>query len=204
MVLGAVGAFLPSVELRLGGKSVSRRTELSLYTASRDRDRLRRLLVAYHASSRRKLGGDIVRTVAPHVGGRVRGALDDARDALDTLDETSDDDVRTAGLIFTGVLAALLALEVLTILLVFPSLMRDRFGRGPVVAALVASVLVTAIAVALHLACREAVWRANDEVGRSALALAPGAYVLPLAALVGLGAAIALMVKQGRAATGFR
>ena len=195
-MLGAVGAFLPSVELQLAGKSVSRRTQISLYTASRDRDVVRKLLATYHASSKRQLGADVIRQVSPHVGGRVRSALEDARDAMDTLDDTSDDDVRTAGTVFTASLAALLALDGLMILLVFPQLMRGSYRRGPLVAALVASVLAAAVAVALHLACRHAVWQANDEVGRTTLVLAAGAYVIPLAALVGLGAAIALAARR--------
>jgi hypothetical protein len=180
-VLGAVGVVLPSVELQLAGKSVSRRTQISLYTASRDRELVRRLVAAYHASSNRKVSGDLVRTATPRVGGRLRSALQDARDAMDTLDDTSDDDIRTAGTVFTVALAALLALDALMILLVFPSVMRGSLRRGPLIGALVASLLVTAIAIALHLACREAVWRANDEVGRTTVALAAGAYVIPLA-----------------------
>jgi hypothetical protein len=199
-VLGAIGVFLPSVELQLGGTSVSRRTRISLYTASRDRDLVRRLIAAYHTSSKRKLSGDLVRTVSPRVGGRVRSVLEDARDAMDMLDDTSDDDVRTAGAGFTAALAALLALDAVMILLVFPSLMRGTFRRGPLIGALVASLLATAIAGALHLACREAVWRANDEVGVTTVALAAGAYVIPLAALVNLAAAIALLRRRRPAA----
>ncbi|HZJ65831.1 MAG TPA: hypothetical protein VFD36_20110 [Kofleriaceae bacterium] len=198
-VVGAVGVFLPSIELQLAGKAVSRRTQISLYTASRDRELVRKLVVAYHASSKRQLGGEVLRKVTPHVGGRVRGALDDARDAMDALDDTSDDDVRTAAIVFTAALAALLALDGLMILLVFPQLMRGAFRRGPLIAALAASVLAAAIAVALHVACREAIWQANDEVGRTTLALAAGAYVIPLSALTGLGAAIALLVRRGGA-----
>lgn len=199
-VLGAVGVFLPSVELQLGGKSVSRRTRISLYTASHDRELVRRLIAAYHTSSKRKLSSDIVRTVSPRVGGRVRSVLEDARDAMDTLDDTSDDDVRTAGAAFTAALAALLALDAAMILLVFPSLMRGSFRRGPLIGALVASLLATAVAAALHVTCREAVWRANDEVGVTTVALAAGAYVIPLAALVNLAAAITLLRRRRHAA----
>src|SRR4029079_11805602 len=185
-VLGAIGVFLPSIEVQLGGQSVSPRTEISLYPGSRNRELARRLVAAYHASERRKLGRDIVRTVSPRVGGRVRSVLEDARDALDTLDDTRDDDVRTAGIVFTGALIALLAVDALMILLVFPPLMRGSFRPGTLIAALATSMVGTAIALALHLACRVVVWRANDEVGASTLALAAGAYVIPAAALVGL------------------
>lgn len=199
-VLGALAVFLPSVELRLGGTSVSKRTQVSLYTASRDRELVRHLIAAYHASSKRKLSGDIVRTVSPRVGGRMRSVLEDARDAMEALDDTSDNDVRTAGIVFTAALATLLALDGAMILLVFPSLMRGTFRRGPLIGALAASLLATAIAGALHLACREAVWRANDEVGVTAVALSAGAYVIPLAALVNLAAAITLLRRRRHAA----
>jgi hypothetical protein len=82
------------------------------------------------------------------------------------------------------------------ILLVIPQLMRASYRRGPLVAGLVTSVLAAAVAVALHIACRYAIWQANDEVGRTTLVLAAGAYVIPLAALLGLGAAIALVVRR--------
>jgi hypothetical protein len=194
--VGAVGVFLPSIEVRLGGKSVSRRTEISLYTASRNRELARRLVVAYHASEKRKLGGDIVRTVSPRVGGRARSVLEDARDAMDALDDTRDDDVRTAGIVFTVALIALLAIDGLMILLVFPPLMRGSFRLPTLIAALATSVLGTAIALAMHLGCRIVVWRANDEVGTSTLALGPGAYVIPAAALLGFGAVIVLIRRR--------
>jgi hypothetical protein len=52
-------------------------------------------------------------------------------------------------------------------------LLAHRVALGRHIAALFASLLAAAIAVALHLACREVVSEANDEVGRSALALGP-------------------------------
>ena len=197
--LGAVGVFLPSIELQLRGSSVSRRTQLSLYAASRDRELVRRVVAAYHHSARRQVGAEIVRTVSPRVGGRVRGALDDARDAMDTLDDTSDDDLGTAGTVFAITVWGLLGLDALMILIVFPQLMRGAYQRGRLIAALIAALVATAIALALHIACREAIWQANDDVGRTALGLAAGAYAIPLAALGALAAAIVLLRRRRRA-----
>lgn len=196
--LGAVGVFLPSIELRLQGSSVSKRTDRSLYQIASDRQLARRLLAMYRKSAKRRVGGEIVRTVTPRIHGHARGALDDARDAMDTLDDVSDDDVRTAGIVLIAALATLLGLDVLMAGLVFGELMRGSFRRGRHVAALLASLLVTAIAIVLHLACREAVWQANDEVSRTVLSLGPGAYVVPAAAIAAFFVAIILVAKRRR------
>lgn len=195
-VLGAIAVFMPSIELRLGGSAVSKRTQLSLHAASTDRELVRRLLAAYHRAPSRRTGAQIVRAVAPRASGRARAALDNTRDAMATLDEVSDDDVRTAGTVFTVALWTLLGLDAAMAGLVFVELMRGGYRRGRLAAALVASALVAVIAVALHVACRQAVGEANDEVGRSALVLAAGAYVVPLAAIAGLAAATALVVRR--------
>jgi hypothetical protein len=93
--------------------------------------------------------------------------LGDARDAVDTLDDVSEDDVRTAGTWFAVALGVLLALDAAIALVVFTQLMSGAYRRSRMVAALVGSVLVAAIAIALHALCRVAVWEANDEIGRS-------------------------------------
>lgn len=201
-VLGSAGVFLPSIELQLRGSAVSRRTELSLYRIAADRKTARHLLAMYRSSSKRQLGAKLLHTVSPRVGGRVRAALDDARDAMDTLDDVSDDDARLAGIVLIAALGALLGLEAIAAALVFGELMRGSFRRGRHAAALIAAVLVTAIAVALHLACREIVWEANDEVSRTVLTLGPGAYVLPIAAIAGFFLAIVLVAKRRTAAAG--
>jgi hypothetical protein len=199
--LGIVGAFLPSVELELRGTAVSERTQLSLYEASSNRERVRELIAAYHRSTRRELGGDVLRAASQRTAGRLRGAIDGARDAMETLDYVSEDDVRTAGTIFTVTLWSLLGLEALIVLLVFPQLMRGSYRRARLVAALATAVVVAAIAIALHAACREAVAQANAEVGGTTLALAAGAYVIPLAAVAALVAAVVLIVRSRRAAS---
>jgi hypothetical protein len=196
--LGAIAVFLPSIELRLRGSAISKRTQLSLYTAGGERALVRRLLAGYHGSSKRHVGAKIMRTVSPRVGGRVRAALDDAHDAMDTLDEVTDDDVRTAGTLVTVTLWTLLGLDALMIAQVFTELMRGAYRRSRLIAALVLSVAVTAIAIAVHIVCREVVWQANDEVGGNALALRLGAYVIPIAAVAGLLTAIVLVARRRR------
>ena len=191
--LVALGVFLPSLELRPGGAAISKRAELSLHAISRDRHLVRRLLAAYHGSARRQLGGKLVRGVVPRIAGRPRAALEDARDAMDTLDGLSDDDVKTAGTALTVTLWALIGLEAVLIALVFGELMRGTFRRSRAALALIGALLATAVAIALHLACREAAWQANDEVGRTIVTLGPGAYVLPIAAIAALVAAVVLV-----------
>jgi hypothetical protein len=203
--LGAVGVFLPSIELRLGGSSVSKRTELSLYRIASDRELARRLLAMYRGSSKRRVGADLVRTVSPRVGGRIRATLADVRDAMDTLDEVSDHDAWTAGTVLVAALCALLGLEAIIAGLLVGELVRGSRRRGRYIAALIASVLAAAIALALHLACREAIWQANDEVSHAILSLGPGAYVVPGAAIAALILAIAIVRRlpgQYRVRTG--
>jgi hypothetical protein len=194
--LGIVGAFLPSVELTLRGQAVSERTQVSLYEASANRERVRELMDAYRRSARRELGGDLLRAASQRTSGRLRGAIDGARDAMDTLDHVGEDEVRTAGTLFTVTLWSLLGLEALIVVLMFPQLIRGSYGRGRLVAALATAVVVAAIA--LHAACREAVAQANAELGRTTLVLAAGAYVIPLAAVAALVAALILVVHAGR------
>jgi hypothetical protein len=194
--LVAIGVFLPSIDVQLGGRAVTKRAQLSLYAASTDRELVRKLIASYHRSGKRQLGSELVRTVTPRASGRPRAALEDARDAMAALDGVSDDDARTAGTIFTVVLWTLLGLDAVMAGLVFGELMRGAYRRGRLIAALAASVVVAAIAVALHLACREAVWEANDEVGHTAVVLAAGAYAIPVAAVAGLVAAIVLVVRR--------
>ncbi|HEU4732790.1 MAG TPA: hypothetical protein VFT22_33070 [Kofleriaceae bacterium] len=195
--LGAASVFLPSVALVVGDVAGAR-AQLSLYKASTDRAQVRRFIAAYHVSAQRQIGARILHKLTPRTSGRPRAALEDARDAMATLDEVSDDDVRTATTLFAVALWSLLGLDVASAILVFSELMRGRHRRGRLALALAGAVIGTAIAVAFHVACREAVGEANDELGRAALVLASGAYVLPAAALGSLVAAIVLVAKRRR------
>jgi hypothetical protein len=200
-VLVAAAVFLPSLNLRVGGASVSKRTERSLHQVSSDRATIHRMLVAYHGSGQRKLGSKIVRAVTPRITGRPRAALEDARDAMDTLDGVADDDIKSAGTILTITLWALIGLEATLVLLVFGQLGRGSFRRGRMVLALLGSIVAAGVAIALHIVCREAVWQVNDEVGRTIVTLGPGIYVMPIAAIAALVAAVVLVAHRAPAPT---
>jgi hypothetical protein len=197
-VLCAITAFVPSVELRIAGRAVSKRTRLSLYTASTDRELVGRLLAAYHRSARRKTGGDVVRAVSPKLHGKARAALDDVVDAMDTLDDTSDADVRAAGIAFTIALWTLIGVSAAMALVVVIELTRGSFRRGRLILGLAMALLVTAIAISLRVACGIAVWEANDEVGRTIVSLAIGAHLMPAAALSATVAASLLVAFTSR------
>ena len=194
--LVAAAIFVPSLDLRVGGATVSKRAERSLHQVSGDRALIHRMLVAYHGSAKRKIGTKIVRAVTPRTSGRSRAALEDARDAMDTLDDVTDDDIKHAGTILTMTLWALIGLEAALALLVFTQLMRGTFQRWRLVLALMGALVVAAVAIALHLVLREAVWQVNDEVSRTILVLGPGAYALPLAAIAALVAAVVLVARR--------
>jgi hypothetical protein len=194
--LVAVAIFLPSLDLRVNGGPVSKRTERSLHQVSSDRALIHRMLVAYHGSAKRKVATKIVRAVTPRAAGRSRAALEDARDAMDTLDDVTDDDIKHAGTALTITLWALIGLEAALVLLVFPQLMSGTFRRGRLVLALLGALVIAAVAIALHLVLREAVWQVNDEVSHTILVLGPGAYALPLAAIAALIAAVVLVARR--------
>jgi hypothetical protein len=194
--LAGAGVFLPAIELRLQGSAVSKRTTLSLYKIASDRQLARRFLVTYRHSAHRRIGAEIVRSVTPHMRGRTGAALAQARDAMDALDDVSDDDVRTAGIVLIAALCALIGLDAIMVGLVFGELIRGSYRRGRHVAALLASLAVTALAIALHVVCREAVWEANNEVSRTVLTLGPGAYVIPAAAVAAFFTAIVLVARR--------
>jgi hypothetical protein len=197
-MVAALGLFMPCLEVRLHGALLSKRTSLSLYSANKHEDLVRKLLSAYRGSSRRHVGGAMIDAAKGHVGGRLGGMLGDARDAMDTLDDISDDDVKAAGTALTVTLWTFLALSATLIALVFVETMRGAYRRSRLVAAVALAVLLAAIAVVLHIAFREVVFEANDELGGDSVQLAVAAYIIPLGALASLSSAIVLLVRRGR------
>lgn len=193
--LGVVALFLPSLRVEVRGAALSKRTEISLYRISADRAVARRLFAAYHRSEPRKLGERMLHKVAPRIGGRARGVIDDARDAMDTLDGIDDRDVKNAGVAYTIGLWTLLALEALLISAVFVQLMRGGPRRGAMIAVAIGALVVAAASIAVHAGCREVAWQANDEVGARVLSIAIGAYLVPLAGVAAFLASIALVAK---------
>jgi len=203
--LSALGVFLPSVELELAGKAVSKRTSLSLYRANTDRDVARKLIAGYERNTKKRFGAAILTAIMPHTSGHVNEALDDATSAMSTLDGISEDDVKTGGLVFAITLYVFLGLHALMAGLVFRQLMSEVWRRKQIIVALVVAVLVAAIAIGTCLVAREVVWQANDELGFHALGTGIGAYLTPCAALAGLaalGTVLVLHVRTARRAVG--
>lgn len=197
-MVAALGLFMPCLEVRLHGAVVSKRTSLSLYSANKHEDLVRKLLSAYRGSSRRHLGAAAIDAAKAHVHGRLGGMLGDARDAMDTLDDISDDDVRTAGAALAITLWTFLGLSAALIALVFVETMRGNYRRSRLVIALVVTVVIAAAAIGLHVLLREVAFEANDELGSDTVQLAVGAYLIPVAALGSVASAIALLVRRSR------
>jgi hypothetical protein len=200
----ALGMFVPAFEVRVAGHVVSKRATLSLHKAAGDRELVRRLLAGFRASGGRRVGDKLVSIARPHAGSRLRGYLEDASDAMDTLSGVSDEDVRTYGTIFAIVVWGFLALDALMAAFVFVDVVGGRFRRGHLIVAIVLGVLVAAIAIAIRWGCGEAVAAANDELGAQALWLGSAPTVLVVGAIGAVVAAIATLVlhlRAGRDAT---
>jgi hypothetical protein len=196
-VLGAIGVILPSFELDIHGLRLGRKTSLSLYQAHRDRDFVRRALAAYRRYGRRQQLEDLTGAkLPPQLADRAH--LGDAHDAMTSLDAVSDDDVKSADRILAIAIWAFLALQAITAGLVFAGNVRGEHRRGALIGALALAVVVAAAAIAIHIACRQVVWEANDDLGYAAFGLALGAYVIPVASIGTVIAGIALLVQRKR------
>jgi len=194
-VLSITAIFVPAVELHLSGGAVSRKTSLSLYQLSTSRDLVRSYLRAYKRAPGKKLGEGLASALMPRVGKGLRGHLDDVHDAMTTLDEVEDKDVVLVGRILTATVWTLLVLLAVMAGLTFADTMRGAFRRNRAIAGVALGVVTSALAIAALLAVREAVWQANDELGRELVATAFGAYMLPVAALGALAAAAVQLVQ---------
>jgi hypothetical protein len=200
-VLSAAAVFLPGVELQVGGLSLGRRTSLSLYQAAKERDFARALLGKYQAIGSRHVGERAADLLLEHAAKHAKKAhVDDARDAMSTLDDVSESDVRTAGRALVGLTWGYLGLVALLVALLFSETMRGEYSRKRTIAAVVLATLAAALAVAVMIGWREAVWQANDELGIESFGLGIGAYLMPFAACGAMAAAIALLVQHVRAA----
>ena len=189
--------FLPSIELSVHGIT-TRRATLSLYKVSTDRDLARALFGRYSRSSGRRVGEALTSALVPRMGSN-KAHLDDAQDAMSTLDEFSDADVKHAGWAITSAVWALIVLSIGMAALVLGELLRHEYRTRRAIYAALIAVVVAALAIGSHLGCREAVWQANDEIGRDLMSLAAGAYLLPLAGLGALAAIITANVLARRA-----
>jgi hypothetical protein len=201
--LAGLGVFFPAIEARpeltAHVTRVAHRTSLSLYQAASDRQLARRLLAAYRASRGQRAGIQLVSAMDMHAHGRTKDALDDARDAMDTLGGISDDDAKTIG---TAVAAAvwtfLIVLGVIALLALVQSV-SGSYSRGRIIFALVLAVIAAAMAVAMSIACKQVVFEVNDEVSYAVVELGRGAYVIAAGGIGALLAAIALLIAHIRA-----
>lgn len=200
-LFGAIGVFLPSFELRVRSQFLGRHTTLSLFQASNNREFARKMLYGYHRSSGKRVGAAVTAALMPRVGGRIKSHLDDVRDAMSTLDDVSDEDAKTGGTVLVITVWTLLFLHVLMAGLVFTDTARGVLRRGRVIAAAGVSVVVTVAAIAIHVVSRQAVWEANDEIGKSFVDLGMGAYMMVVSAVGGLAAiavVLAMLIRSRR------
>jgi len=194
----AASVFLPAVELHAGSYSLGKRGTLSLYQANTDRDFIRRVFAGYHASSRKKLGEAILGEMMPRVGGKLHGHIDDVHSAMTSADDVSDDDIRTATIALAVAIWAVLALELAMAALVVHQLMRERFTGKRLIGAAAMSLVVAAVAVVAHIIVREAVFEANDDLGKDVVAVSYGSYMILVAAIGAVVAGVTCVVIHYR------
>jgi hypothetical protein len=200
--LAGLGVFFPAIEARpeltAHVTRVAHRTSLSLYQAASDRQLARRLLAAYRASRGQRVGMQLVSAMDMHARGRSKDALDDARDAMDTLGGISDDDAKTIGTAVAAAIWTFLIILGLIALLALAQSVSGRYSRGRIIVALVLAVIAGAMAVAMWLACKQVVFEVNDEVSYTVVELGRGAYLIPAGGAGALVAAIALLIAHIR------
>lgn len=188
----ATGVFMPCLEL-----TAVRTTHgsVSLYEASTHRALARRLIAAYQKSRGRALGELITGAALKHVKNEYIG---DARDAMSTLDEVSDQDVAAAGTALVVVIWLFVVLQAIGGLLVLGQLVGDVWRRRRLIAIIAIAVVSCVIAIGMLVVCREAAWQANDEIGHAILGAGTGVYVMTVASLAGLACAIAVTIGRLR------
>ena len=200
--LAGLGVFFPAIEARpeltAHVTRVAHRTSLSLYQAASDRQLARRLLAAYRASRGQRVGMQLVSAMDMHARGRSKDALDDARDAMDTLGGISDDDAKTIGTAVAAAIWTFLIILGLIALLALAQSVSGRYSRGRIIFALVLAVIAAAMAVAMWIACKQVVFEVNDEVSYAVVELGRGAYLIPAGGAGALVAAIALLIAHIR------
>lgn len=193
-LLCCVGLFLPAGQLDLTGKSMIAPATISLYKLGKSDEAVQDFLHGYRSSTSKKVGRKVLDKVAPHLKGRVASDASDVQDAMAALDTIKDEDVHTVGKIAAGLFWSLLALNLLGAYLIIGAHPAGGRGRGRAIGALATSVVAAVLAIAIHFVLREVVAAANDEVDRDLLSLRAGAYVIPVAAVLAVVAAIATLI----------
>ncbi len=196
--LAAVSMLMPSIELEIRGRAVSRDTSLSLYQAATNQELVGRFVVAYNESKAKQIGPAVVKALTPRVDGKLRSLLGDADDAMATLDGMNKDDADKLGMALAATVFTFIGMQILAIGLLFGDAIEGAVRRARVSLAIVVALLSAAIAIGIHVVERRIVSEANAELGVALAGLGPGAYLLPLASLLALGAAIALQIATRR------
>ena len=205
--LAALGVFFPAIAARqaladLAGKRVAKHTTLSLYQAASDRQLARRALAAYRASHGQHLGERLVGDLEPHARGRIKDALDDAHDAMDTLGGISDDDARTYGTALAVAIWVFVSIHVVIALVVLVQTVGGIYRRGRIIGTLVLAVIGAVLGVALWLGCKQVVFEINDEVSYALTELGSGAWLIPIGSIGALISGIARLAVQRRETRG--
>ncbi|MEZ4402952.1 MAG: hypothetical protein R3B06_23220 [Kofleriaceae bacterium] len=196
------GVFAPAGQLDPGGP-LSRLTRTrSLYQLGKSTDAARQFLASYHASAAKRVGERVLDKVAPKLPGRVAGHAADVQDALSTLDQLHDDDVKTVGTIVAVTMWSLVGACVILLVLVYG--LGVTSTRARVAGAVIVAVVVAAIAVGVYLVLARVAVEANAELGRPMISLRGGAYLMPIGALVALVGTVASAVAYARHRAGLR
>ncbi len=191
--------FLPGIELQVNGVSLGKRASVSLYTATRERDLVRTLLDKYHAAGKRKLGEQAADVLLEHAAKHAKKAhIDDARDAMATLDDVSDSDLKVAGRALVGLTWGYPALVAILVFMLFGATNEQTFATRRAIGGVVLGVLVAASAVAVYLGWSTALAEANDELGVQLFGLGVGAIMMPVCGVIALAGAIATLVLHLR------
>lgn len=198
-VVSALAIFMPGLELEISGVSLGKRASISLYKAAKERDVARALLEKYHAAGSRKLGERAADVVLEHASKHAKKAhVDDARDAMSTLDDVSDSDLKIAGHALVGLTWGYPLLVAIMVFMLFGATNEDAFTRGRAVGGVVLGVLVAAAAAAVYIGWNTAVGEANDEVGAPLFAMGVGAMMMPVCAGIALAGAIATLILRAK------
>ena len=198
-VLSAIAEFLPGIELQVGGVTLGKRAKVSLYTAARDRDVVKTLIERYHALGGKSTGEKAADFVLSHAHKKATKAhVDDARDAMSTLDDVQGSDIQLAGRALVGVTFGYFAIVVAFVLLMFGATDEAKFSRKRAIGGLAVAVVLAAVAIAVHVGWSMGLAEVNDEIGGESFVLGIGAYLMPVGAVAALGCAIATLVLHAK------
>lgn len=190
----ATGIFMPGLELRAVRV---KHGSVSLYELASHRALAARVIAAYHKSRGRALGEALTAVVVKRTHNEYLG---DASDAMSTLDDISDQDVRTLGTVLVVTIWGFLAIQAVMGLLVLGSLVGDVYRKRRLVLVTVLAAVSSAISIGLMMVCREAAWEANDEIGHAVLGAGVGPTLMTAASVIGFVAIAAVLIAHLRRA----